>query len=82
MSILTATIAVQDDALGVIAGLLRQFPKGSRVKLALSQEEEAAPLYALEEYRRLVRVAREQAEPGPWKTTAEAMLALREGEGN
>ena len=80
MSTLTATIAVQDDAPGVIAALLRQFPKGSRVKLAISQDEEAAPTADLDEYRRLVADARKQAPPCPWKTTAGAMKALREGD--
>ena len=82
MSTLTATIAVQDDAAGVIAALLQQFPKGSRVKLAMSQDEEAAPLAGLEDYRRLVTEARRAAPPCPWGSTAEAMKALREGEEN
>lgn len=80
MSTLTATIAVQDDAPGIIAALLRQFPKGSRVKLALSQDEEAAPTVDLDEYRRRVAEARKQAPLCPWRTTAEAMKALREGD--
>ena len=81
MSTLTATIAVQDDAAGVIAALLRQFPKGSRVKLAISQDDEpASSLAGLEESQRMVKEAREQAPACPWTTTAEAMKALREGE--
>lgn len=80
MSTLTATIDIQDDAPGVIAALLRQFPKGSRVKLAMSQDDGVAPLHGLDEYRLRVKAARQAAPACAWKTTSEAMKALREGE--
>lgn len=80
-STLTATIAVQEDAAGVISALLSQFPKGSRVRLALSQEDESENrLTNAEEYRQRVAAARREAPPSPWKSTAEAMKTLREGE--
>ena len=34
----------------------------------------------LEEYQRMLALARRQAPPSPWLTTAETMNALREGE--
>ncbi|MFN0075035.1 MAG: hypothetical protein ACKVY0_01040 [Prosthecobacter sp.] len=80
MSTLTATIDIRDDAPSVIAALLRQFPKGSRVKLAMSQDDSAAPLHGLDEYRLKVQTARQAAPACSWKTTDAAMKALREGE--
>ena len=65
---------------GVVADLLRQFPKGSRVKLAISEVPPLAPVPSLEAYREMVSAAQSKAPGGPWKTTAEAMKALREGE--
>ena len=80
MSAITATLAVEDDVATVVANMLRQFPKGSRVKLAISEVPATAPVPSLDEYRRLVAAARQQAPGSPWKTTAETMKALREGE--
>ena len=38
MSTINATIEVGDEGAGVIAGLLQRFPKGGRVRVALSDE--------------------------------------------
>ena len=80
MSTLTATIAVQDDAPGVIAAMLRQFPAGSRVMVSIYEEEAPRPTPALEDYRQLMQEARGRLQACPWTTTAEAMRELREGE--
>jgi hypothetical protein len=64
----------------VVTDMLRQFPKGSRVKLAISEVPPATPVPSLEEYRQLIAAARKQAPRGPYATTAETMKALREGE--
>ena len=80
MSAITATLAVEDDVATVVANMLRQFPKGSRVKLAISAVPPAAPVPDLAEYRQMIAAARQQAPRSPWQTTAETMKALREGE--
>lgn len=80
MSAITATLDITGDAASVVADLLRQFPKGSRVKLAISEVPPATPVPGLEEYRQMVAAARRKAPGSAWKTTAEAMQALREGE--
>ncbi|HEV7405429.1 MAG TPA: hypothetical protein VGO11_20970 [Chthoniobacteraceae bacterium] len=82
MSTLSATIQVEDDVSTVVAEMLRQFPKGSRVQLAISEVRPAGPVPSLDEYRQMVAVARRQAPRSPWKTTAETTSALREGEGD
>ncbi len=40
MSTINATIDVGDDSAGVIAGLLTGFPKGRRVRVAVSEDPE------------------------------------------
>ena len=64
----------------VVTDMLRQLPKGSRVKLAISEVPPATPVPSLEEYRQMIAVARQKAPRGPWATTAETMKILREGE--
>lgn len=80
MSAITATVDLEDDMTTVVTDLLRQFPKGTRVKLAISEVPPANPVPSLEEYRQIIATARDKAPRGPWTTTAEAMKALREGE--
>ncbi len=80
MSAITTTLDIGDNVAAVVANLLRQFPKGTRVNLAICEVPVTAPVPSLEEYRGMVATARQQAPRGPWKTTAETMKALREGE--
>ncbi len=80
MSAITATLDLEDDMTAVVTNMLRQFPKGTRVKLAISEVPPAAPVPSLNEYRQMIATARLQAPRGPWTTTAETMKALREGE--
>lgn len=80
MSAITMTLDLEGDASAAVISLLRQFPKGARVKVAVSEIVPLAPAPSLEEYRRKVAVARQRAPGSPWKSTAEAMKALREGE--
>ena len=82
MNAITATLHVEDDVSTVVAEMLRQFPKGSRVQLAISEVPPAAPVPSLDEYRQRIAAARQRAPHSPWKTTAETMSALREGEGD
>ena len=80
MSAISATLQIEDDASTIVADMLRQFPKGSRVKLDICEVPPLGPVPTLDEYRRAIALARECAPGSPWKTTAEAMSALREGE--
>jgi hypothetical protein len=80
MSAITATLDLGDDMTTTVVNLLRQFPKGSRVKLAISEVPTATAALSLDEYRKIVTAARQKAPPSPWKTTSETMKALREGE--
>lgn len=80
MSAITATLDLEDDMTTVVANMLRQFPKGSRVKLAISEVPPATPVPSLEEYRQMIATARHKAPRGPWATTAETMKARGEGE--
>jgi len=82
MSEITATIQVEEDISTVVAEMLQRFPKGSRVQVAISEVPIAQPVPSLDEYRQKVAAARQQAPRSPWKTTAETMSALREGEGD
>ena len=82
MSAITATFDVADDVSTVVVEMLRQFPKGSRVKLAISEMPTSGPVPSLDEYRQMIAAARQRAPRSPWKTTAETMRALREGEGD
>ena len=61
MSAITATVDIEDDVTGIVTNLLRQFPRGTRVKLAISEVPAAAPVPGLEEYRQRVAAARAQA---------------------
>ncbi len=81
MSAITTTLDVGEHASTVVAEMLRQFPRGSRVQVAISAVPSAAPTPSLAEYRRMIAAARQSAPRSPWKTTAETMGALREGEG-
>jgi len=80
MSAITATLNAEDDLTVIVTNMLRQFPKGSRLKVAISEVPAAAPVPNLDEYRQMVAAARAKAPRSPWKTTAETMKALREGE--
>ena len=80
MSAITATVDLEDDMTTVVTNLLRQFPKGTRVKLAISEVPRANTVPSLEEYRQIIATARDKAPRGPWTTTAETMKTLREGE--
>jgi hypothetical protein len=48
MSVITATADLEDDMTTVGTDLLRQFPKGTRVKLAISEVPPANPVPSLE----------------------------------
>jgi hypothetical protein len=80
MSAITATLDLEDDMTTVVTTVLHHFPKGSRVKLAISEVPPATPVPSLEEYRQMIATARQKAPLGPWATTVETMKALREGE--
>ncbi len=80
MSVITATLEIEDNVSTIVAGMLRQFPKGNRVQLAISEVTAATLVPSLEEYRQMIATARAQAPRSPWKTTEETMKALREGE--
>lgn len=81
MSTMTATIGEKDDAPGIIASLLRQFPKGRRIRVSLTDEgEPSVAVPSLDEFMSRIEAARKASPPGPWLTTEEAMHALREGE--
>ena len=80
MSAITVTLDLNDDMTAVVADMLRQFPKGSRVKLAISEVPPAASVPSLDDYRQTIAAARQKAPRSPWQTTAETMKALREGE--
>ena len=80
MSSITATLELEGDMTTVVANMLRQFPQGARVNLAISEVPPTVPVPTLDEYRQRIAAARLKAPASPWKTTAEAMKALREGE--
>lgn len=80
MSAITATLQIEDDTSTKVADMLRQFPKGTRVKLDICEVALPGPIPTLGEYRRAVAGAREKAPRSPWKTTAETMKVLREEE--
>ena len=80
MSAITATLSLEDDMTTVVANMLRQFPKGSRVRLAISEVQPATPVPTLDEYRQKIAAARQKAPRAPWATSAETMKAIREGE--
>jgi hypothetical protein len=82
MEDVTATISVGDEgSLGTVAALLGKFPRGSKVRLAVSkvQETEAPP--GLDEYRaRVAQARRDFVKAFPWSSPKEALRDLREGE--
>jgi hypothetical protein len=80
MSAITATLDVEDDVTTVVTNMLRQFPKGSRLKVAISEVSAVAAVPSLDEYRQMIAAARAEAPHSPWQTTIETMKALREGE--
>lgn len=80
MGAIIATLDLKDDMTQVVANMVRQFPKGSRVQLAISELAPDTPVPTLDEYRQEIATARQKAPASPWKTTAETMKALREGE--
>lgn len=80
MTAYTATIQVEDDMSAVVKELLRPFPKGTRIRIALTELAPAAPVPDLETYRQTIAKARQAAPAHPWQTTKETMQALREGE--
>lgn len=82
MSSITATFDVQDNVSALVEDMLRQFPKGSRIRVAVSEVQGAQPPPPLAEYRSAIAAARQKVSRGPWKTTAEAMQSLRETEEN
>jgi len=79
MSASTATDYLEDDMTTVVTDLLRQIPKGTLVKLAISEVPRGNPVPSLEEYRQIIATARDKAPRGPWTTPTETMKALREG---
>ena len=48
--------------------------------VAISEVPFEDPVPSLNEYRQMIAAARAKAPASPWKTTAETMQALREGE--
>jgi hypothetical protein len=80
MSAISATLQIKDGAPAIVAEMLRQFPEGSLVKLDICEVPASGTVPSLDEYRHTIAAAREKAPRSPWKTTAEAMSALREGE--
>ena len=79
ISAVTDTFKIGEDSAVMVTEILRQFPKGMQVKLAVSEVPQPDAVPDLEDYRRILDAARKQASPLPWRTTAEAMQALREG---
>jgi len=80
MSAITTTFDLKEDMTAVVTDLLRQFPKGSRLQLAISEVPPATPVPSLDEYRGMIAAARQKAPRGPWITSAETMKSVREGE--
>ena len=80
MTAVTSTFKIGADSAVMVTEILRQFPKGIQVKWAVSEMPHPEAVPDLEEYRRILAAARKQAPPLPWRTTAEAMQVLREGE--
>lgn len=54
MNNFTATFDLEDDATAVVTDLLRQFPLGARVRLAIFEVPREASVTGLNEYRQRV----------------------------
>lgn len=81
MSTLSTTIDVSDDALQKLSELLAKFPKGSRVRVALSEEPVVkSEIPPLAEYSAQIKAVLSTLPPSPWASTDEAMADLRAGE--
>ena len=81
MSTLSATIDVADDALQKLSELLAKFPKGSRMRVAFSEEPVAkSEIPPLAEYSAQFKAILSTLPPSPWASTEEAMTDLRAGE--
>jgi hypothetical protein len=81
MSTINATIEVGDDSAAIITGLLNRFPKGKRVRVALTEEPTpSAQVPELDEFIAKIEAARRELPDAPWATTEDAMRDLREGE--
>lgn len=66
MGAVTTTFEIQDDSPRIVMDLLKQFPKGSRVRLAISQEAPAEVVPNLDEYRGMIASARQHVPRSPW----------------
>ncbi len=81
MSTLSTTIDVTDDAIQKLSELLAKFPKGSRVRVALSEMPVVKrEVPSLEEYTTQINAVLATLPPSPWASTEEAMTDLRVGE--
>lgn len=81
MATFATTIDIGDDVQKAVGDLLQRFPIGRRVRVEVTEEEEAPEQTpGLAEYRALVAAAREAAPKSPWKTTEEALREIRETE--
>ncbi len=80
MSTINATIDIGEDSVDAIVALLSRFPKGHRVRVALTDEPSTPmPVPSLDEFTARVEAARLKLRHVPWITTDEAMRDLREG---
>ena len=76
-----ATISIGDESLNVVAGLLESFPKGSRVRVVLSQELQTDDQpQSVEGYLTRLDEACRLLPPCPWESVEEAIRELRDGE--
>ncbi len=81
MNTLTTTVAVEDGAARIIAELLQKFPKGRRIRVALTDEGDIQrEVPSPEDFAARIAAARKAVPPCPWTTTDDAMRELREGE--
>lgn len=81
MSTLSVTIDVTEDAIQKRSQLLAEFPKGSRIRVAFSDDPvPASETPTPEDYIAGVDVVLSKLPPSPWATTEDAMSDLRAGE--
>jgi hypothetical protein len=81
MKDVSAVISVGEKSAGELAELLKPFPRGSRVRVLLSEEPPAGGrAESLEAYLARVETARQSVPPSPWQSSEEALRELREGE--